>query len=84
MDSFNVPAYYTPPKKLKALIERNGNFSVKRMEVLKNQKKYLILQSPSLEGIIEKHFGNEILDELFNRFTHKLSRRILIFLKSRN
>ena len=81
MDSFNVPAYYTPPKKLKALIERNGNFSIKRMEVLKNQKKHLILQSPSLrslylravlEGIIEKHFGNEILDELFNRFTHKV------------
>nr|POE65410.1 putative s-adenosylmethionine-dependent methyltransferase at5g38100 [Quercus suber] len=81
VDSFNVPAYYTPPKKLKALIERNGNFSIKRMEVLNNQKKHLILQSASLrslylravlEGIIEKHFGNEILDELFNRFTHKV------------
>ncbi|XP_065618728.1 loganic acid O-methyltransferase-like [Quercus suber] len=81
VDSFNVPAYYTPPKKLKALIERNGNFSIKRMEVLNNQKKHLILQSASLrslylravlEGIIEKHFGNEILDELFNRFTQKV------------
>nr|XP_023907387.1 probable S-adenosylmethionine-dependent methyltransferase At5g38780 [Quercus suber] len=81
VDSFNVPAYYTPPKKLKALIERNGNFSIKRMELLNNQKKHLILQSASLrslylravlEGIIEKHFGNDILDELFNRFTHKV------------
>ena len=81
MDSFNVPAYYIPRKKLMALIERNGNFSIKKMEVLNNQKKHHILQSASLrslylravlEGIIEKHFGNEILDELFNRFTHKV------------
>ncbi|KAK4608598.1 hypothetical protein RGQ29_002132 [Quercus rubra] len=81
VDSFNVPAYYIPRKKLMALIERNGNFSIKKMEVLNNQKKHHILQSASLrslylravlEGIIEKHFGNEILDELFNRFTHKV------------
>ncbi|KAF5450976.1 hypothetical protein F2P56_031285 [Juglans regia] len=81
VDSFNLPVYYTSPKGLKTLIERNKHFSIERMENLNNQKKNLILPNPSmrslylraaLEGEFAKHFGNEIMDELFNRYSEKV------------
>ncbi|KAG6655872.1 hypothetical protein CIPAW_05G246400 [Carya illinoinensis] len=81
VDSFNLPVYYTSPKELKALIERNEHYSIERMENLNNQKKHLILPNPSmrslylraaLEGEFAKHFGNEIMDELFNRYSEKV------------
>ncbi|KAG7981208.1 hypothetical protein I3843_05G221000 [Carya illinoinensis] len=82
VDSFNLPVYYTSPKELKALIERNEHFSIQRMEKLNNQKKHLSLLNPSmrslylravLEGEVAKHFGNETMDDLFNRYTKKVA-----------
>ena len=78
VDAFNLPGYFTSPKELKALIERNQYFNIERMEILNSQKKYVSLRNPSmcsaflratLEGVIAKHFGNDIMDELFNRYT---------------
>ncbi|KAL0000122.1 hypothetical protein SO802_019724 [Lithocarpus litseifolius] len=81
VDAFNLPAYVTTPKVLNALIERNQHFSFERMEILNNKSKYLTLCNPSMrslflrsafEGVLEKHFGNDIMDELFNRYTEKV------------
>ena len=83
VDAFNIPLYYPTPKELKALIERSGYFSFERMAILNNQKKHVTLQSPSMralylrapfEGLLEKQFGNEMVDELFNRYTEKVAR----------
>uniref|UniRef100_A0A2N9FN25 Uncharacterized protein n=1 Tax=Fagus sylvatica TaxID=28930 RepID=A0A2N9FN25_FAGSY len=82
VDAFNFPAYFTTPKELKALIERNGHFSFERMEILNNQKKHFTLRNPSMSslslratlgGLLEKQFGNEIMDELFNRYSKKVA-----------
>ncbi|KAK4608590.1 hypothetical protein RGQ29_002124 [Quercus rubra] len=82
VDAFNLPAYVTTPKELNALIERNQHFSFERMEILNNKSKYLTLCNPSMrslflrsafEGVFEKHFGNDIMDELFNRYTEKVA-----------
>ena len=81
VDAFNLPAYVTTPKELNALIERNQHFSFERMEILNNKSRYLTLCNPSMrslflrsafEGVLEKHFGNDIMDELFNRYTQKV------------
>ena len=32
----------------------------------------LFLRS-AFEGVLEKHFGNDIMDELFNRYTEKVA-----------
>ena len=82
VDAFNLPAYVTTPSELNALIERNQHFSFERMELLNNKSKYLILCNPSMrslflrsafEGVLEKHFGNDIMDELFNRYKEKVA-----------
>ncbi|KAF3943081.1 hypothetical protein ACB098_08G167700 [Castanea mollissima] len=82
VDAFNLPGYFTSPKELKALIERNQHFNVEGMEILNSQKKYVSLRNPSmcslflraaLEGVIAKYFGNDIMDELFNRYTEKVA-----------
>ena len=87
VDAFNIPLYYPTPKELKALIERSGYFSFERMAILNNQKKHVTLQSPSMralylrapfEGLLEKQFGNEIIDELFNRYTKKVARSFFL------
>lgn len=83
VDAFNIPLYYPTPKELKALIERSGYFSFERMVMLNNQKKHVTLQNPSMralflrapfEGLLEKQFGNGMVDELFNRYTEKVAR----------
>ncbi|KAM3741318.1 hypothetical protein ACB098_08G167400 [Castanea mollissima] len=83
VDTFNLPLYYPTPKELKALVERSEYFSFERMAILKNQKKHVTLQSPSMralffralfEGLLVKQFGNEIIDELFDRYTEKVAR----------
>ncbi|XP_030973393.1 probable S-adenosylmethionine-dependent methyltransferase At5g37990, partial [Quercus lobata] len=82
VDAFNTPVYFTMPKELKALIGRSGNFSFEKMEKLKTQKKHLFLQTPSmrslflralLEGLLERQFGNDMMDELFDRYSEKIT-----------
>ncbi|PON73712.1 SAM dependent carboxyl methyltransferase [Parasponia andersonii] len=82
VDSFNLPMYYSSPSELKAIIERNEHFSIERMEKLNNPKKHLSLPNlqmrvlylrAALEGLLQKRFGAEIMDELFNRFSKKVA-----------
>ncbi|OMO72378.1 SAM dependent carboxyl methyltransferase [Corchorus olitorius] len=80
VDSFNLPVYFASPKEMKEIIERNGNFSIERMETTNPLSKLSVQLGAQpctihlragLEGIISKHFGNKIIDELFDRFTRK-------------
>ncbi|KAI4313845.1 hypothetical protein L6164_026793 [Bauhinia variegata] len=80
LDSFNVPICYSPVKDVKEIIERNGHFSIQRMEALNLESFYAALNveilvswcRALLEQSIEKQFGRGIIDELFNRFSKKL------------
>ncbi|KAK6921661.1 SAM dependent carboxyl methyltransferase [Dillenia turbinata] len=80
VDSFNLPAYYTSPKELKIVIEKNGDFTIERLETLKNPKRHIAMPNlrartmfwrALIEGMIDKHFGEGVADELFNRYSTK-------------
>ena len=53
------------------------------MDNLNTQKKHILLQTPSmrslflralLEGLLEKQFGNDMMDKLFDRYSEKIKR----------
>lgn len=77
---FNLPVYAPQPKEIKELVEINGFFSIERMEItnplssidgpISGQVCAMHLRA-GMEGIISKHFGAEIIDELFYRFHKK-------------
>ena len=82
IDTFNLPIYYTSPKELRQIIEGNGCFSIERMDTLNNPKQHIAMPDlrqrtlymrAVLEELIEKHFGNEIIDQLFELYSRKLS-----------
>lgn len=80
VDSFNIPVYFPIPQEFKAIIERNGKYTIERIEVLDNPGKHNLtgpkdhaahFRSVS-EGMLIDHFGSEIIEELFDRYTKKL------------
>ncbi|KAA8530616.1 hypothetical protein F0562_005450 [Nyssa sinensis] len=81
VDSFNLPGYNPTPQELRSLIDRNGCFSIEKMEPLvrnrglvsesKNQNHILPVRA-AWEGLIKGHFGSEIIDELFDLFNKKV------------
>lgn len=80
VDSFNFPLYFTIPQELKAIIEKNQSFTIERTEILNNPGKLTLTSFSArsmylravFEGLLMNHFGSEILDELFERYTKKL------------
>ncbi|KAK4430274.1 Loganic acid O-methyltransferase [Sesamum alatum] len=80
IDSFNIPAYYTFPEELKAIIERNGSYSIERMEIFDNPGKYAMTNArvrasiyrAVFEELLTDNFGGEIIDELFDTYRQKL------------
>ncbi|XP_037497216.1 probable S-adenosylmethionine-dependent methyltransferase At5g38100 [Jatropha curcas] len=81
VDSFNIPLYCVTPKELTQLIEQSGCFSIERMDPTDcefdpdNQPtEYTIMMhfKSGLEPVITKHFGAEIVNELFERFLERM------------
>ncbi|GMY23879.1 loganic acid O-methyltransferase-like [Fagus crenata] len=79
VDSFNLPMYFMSPKELETAVDRNGYFSIERMEDLPPITELRIGTHPIgqivkvnlravLGGVIKAHFGDVILDELFDSF----------------
>lgn len=81
MDSFNVPVYTPSPEEMTTIIERNGCFGIERMDLTPFNSKVdgsatahacMLHLRAGVEGlVISKHFGSEIVDELFDRFLKK-------------
>ncbi|KAK2978452.1 hypothetical protein RJ640_023710 [Escallonia rubra] len=76
VDSFNLPVYAATPKEITEVIKDVGCFSIERMEVADPRSKIgssvnvhsLIMHfRAGLEDIFTKHFGCEVIDELFER-----------------
>ncbi|KAL0430207.1 UNVERIFIED_CONTAM: Loganic acid O-methyltransferase [Sesamum radiatum] len=80
IDSFNFPTYFTFPEEMKAIIERNGSYSIERMEIFDNPGKYAITSARAyaslfraiFDELLTSHFGSEIIDEVFDTYTQKL------------
>ncbi|KAL8052939.1 hypothetical protein ABFX02_05G038200 [Erythranthe guttata] len=81
VDTFNFPLYFTIPQELKAIIERSNSFSIERMEILNNPGKCTLRSADAratylratCEGLLKNHFGSEVMDELFDRYTKKIA-----------
>ncbi|GMI63412.1 hypothetical protein like AT1G15125 [Hibiscus trionum] len=79
--SFNLPLYFPSAKQLKALIERNGRFSIESFDEITEQVKgvaalpsaqnYISHVRAGFEGLIKEHFGNEMVDEFFAYYAKK-------------
>ncbi|KAL3510416.1 hypothetical protein ACH5RR_029817 [Cinchona calisaya] len=90
IDSFNLPIYSASPREMASLVKRNGCFSIETMEMTDPRSKIddpvnvqsLIMHlRAAMEGIFTKHFGSEIVDEMFKR-TLKRSADISLCLDS--
>ncbi|XP_021892796.1 jasmonate O-methyltransferase-like [Carica papaya] len=83
IDSFNAPYYAPSFEELKLEIEKQGSFVIDEVKVLEvdwdgenNNNENFILRGERVantiravvESMLESHFGNHILDELFERY----------------
>ncbi|XP_015882935.2 loganic acid O-methyltransferase-like [Ziziphus jujuba] len=70
IDSFNIPEYFATFEQVEEILDRNGCFSIEIMETFPFEKPSPMVFSSVLRAglgpLIEKHFGPEILDELFD------------------
>ncbi|PON68105.1 SAM dependent carboxyl methyltransferase [Trema orientale] len=82
VDSFNLPLYNSAtPEEIKGLVERNGCFSIERLELstpsswLENPidiAAWMMHVRAAMEGSFIKHFGSsEVVDQVFTRLTKK-------------
>ncbi|XP_031379037.1 loganic acid O-methyltransferase-like isoform X1 [Punica granatum] len=85
VDSLNLPIYTATPQEMTELVNTNGCFDIERMELTASRSKirgsinaqaWMMHLRAGLEGIISKHFGTEIIDELFDRFLQKVAGRL--------
>ncbi|XP_015882888.2 loganic acid O-methyltransferase-like [Ziziphus jujuba] len=91
VDSFNIPTYNMSPQELEAAVERNGCFSIEGKENLplsvqsdsgdQNISGQFVESHlrAVVEGIIKQHFGEKILDVLFDCYRRKLHENFSIF-----
>ncbi|XP_048328858.2 loganic acid O-methyltransferase-like isoform X2 [Ziziphus jujuba] len=84
VDSFNVPMYFMSPKELEAAVERNGCFSIERMENIPLlfltgntspvAHKIAAHMRAGMEDMIKQQFGDDIVDELFDLYAKKVDK----------
>ncbi|CAJ1932690.1 unnamed protein product [Sphenostylis stenocarpa] len=86
IDSFNFPYYASNPAEMTKVVEKNGRFSIERMELtnpvpwLKSMEKvipdWIIHVRVVMEAIFTSHIGEEVTHEMFQRLTkHVLDKR---------
>ncbi|XP_059451292.1 loganic acid O-methyltransferase-like [Corylus avellana] len=81
VDSFNLPQYHPSKQEVCTLIQRNLCFSIERMEPLVRPARKGIAPTVEMvistlravyQEIIAGHFGDDIIDELFDRLKKKV------------
>ncbi|XP_017972237.1 PREDICTED: probable S-adenosylmethionine-dependent methyltransferase At5g38100 [Theobroma cacao] len=77
IDLFNLPMYCPSPEELRQLIQKNGSFSIARLESNTGAGRKQLCGAgecrSGLENIIVGHFGSDIVEELFERYTKKIA-----------
>lgn len=85
MDSFNIPSYIPSPSEVKALVLKEGSFSVDCIEVFEmnwsvygNDCGYNAAKCMRAvaEPLLLSHFGEENIEEIFRRYSEILSDRV--------
>ncbi|KAK2632336.1 hypothetical protein EUGRSUZ_L01687 [Eucalyptus grandis] len=87
LDDFNLPFYMPTPEEVRHVIQEEGSFHVTRFETfkvnwdaemgdgnLRVRGKYVAANIRAVsESILATHFGEEVMDGLFERFASKVS-----------
>ncbi|KAF3437766.1 hypothetical protein FNV43_RR20522 [Rhamnella rubrinervis] len=91
VDSFNLPIYLMTPQEMEAAVERNGCFSIERIETLASRPRgnggneSLDHQMAAhiragMEDTITQHFGEDIIDELLDLYRKNIREIFIPFL----
>ncbi|GLU02669.1 hypothetical protein SLE2022_199100 [Rubroshorea leprosula] len=81
VDSFNLPIYAASPAEMAALVEKNGHFSIERLELTNTAPQldgpidipaWVMHVRAAMEEMFTTHFEDEIIEEMFNRLANKL------------
>ncbi|KAJ9676872.1 hypothetical protein PVL29_022063 [Vitis rotundifolia] len=96
VDMFNLPLYFISVQELEAIIERNGCFSIEKMEILHPTiTSQSLISTPhkgqaisfhiraATEGLIKAHFGDAILDQLFDSYSRKIEDEYSLIVSSK-
>ncbi|KAI4321266.1 hypothetical protein MLD38_034665 [Melastoma candidum] len=87
LDSFNVPYYSPTSAELEAAVARDGRFIIENIErferpnLERSQGKIdaiIMHLRAGWEGVIKAHFGDDIIEPLFERFKEKVSESFLL------
>ncbi|CAE6206012.1 unnamed protein product [Arabidopsis arenosa] len=89
IEMFNLPVYFPQSSELKGAIEQNKSFTIEMMEIVSHPLEAMQLSNnfvtsmyrAILSTVIEEHFGDSVVDELFRRFAEKLSKHPIDFEK---
>lgn len=87
VDSFNLPQYHPSTEELEMVIEMNNSFTIERIGALNHPLRNVPFDVKMtsaqvraiMEGMLKEHFGDEIMDELFELYTKKLADNYLVF-----
>ncbi|KAF8020232.1 hypothetical protein BT93_G0821 [Corymbia citriodora subsp. variegata] len=88
LDNCNMPCYLPTPEEVRKVIQEEGSFHITRFETfivswdaemgdgdLRARGKYEAASMRAIaEPILAVHFGEEVMDDLFERFARKVSR----------
>ncbi|KAH9794454.1 putative S-adenosyl-L-methionine:salicylic acid carboxyl methyltransferase [Citrus sinensis] len=81
LDSFNLPIYSASSEEMVKLVDKNGHFSIKTVELTNptswlegpiDIKAWTMHVRAAMEAMFSKHFRIEIIDEMFNRLIRRL------------
>ncbi|XP_010435786.1 PREDICTED: probable S-adenosylmethionine-dependent methyltransferase At5g38780 [Camelina sativa] len=89
IELFSMPMYFPQYSELKRAIEQNGSFTIEMMETTSHPLEALQLTNDFitlmfgafLSTMIEKHFGDFVVDELFDQLAKKLLKHPIDFEK---
>ncbi|KAK6120547.1 hypothetical protein DH2020_045713 [Rehmannia glutinosa] len=90
IDTFNLPIYFPSDEEMRKVIEKNGCFSIERIELVNpmsqvngvvNLDSLIMHLRAGMEGIFTKHFGYDVTEKMFNKTLSK-SEEILKLLES--
>ncbi|GLT94460.1 hypothetical protein SLE2022_121990 [Rubroshorea leprosula] len=77
VDSFNIPFYLPSPEEVESIVKKNGCFKIEKMQGLPRSittvEEFISFVRAIHQEIIKDHFGCEIIDEIFYRFSQKLA-----------
>ena len=84
MDTFNVPIYSASPEEVAVLVEKNGCFTIEFMELMdptawlkrpmdvEDVRQWIVCIKATMGSLFINHFGDHLLDDIFDRLTTKL------------